>query len=259
MNKHKKIIQIAISAILAIGFIKFYLQEKEDAISNAYGMVEVLTASRDIPPRTELTEKYVISQKVPMRYVAPGAVIVKIPTDAMSKVKGKVTIAATPEGSQIVLSNLMVPSIKDTGVSPLIPPGKRAYILRLGNVDVANLILPGDYIDIMATFTVRKDNATSKMTNTILQNILVLGVGRDIKKSNDDVTSKKEGAESLMLTLALSPIEAQTMALSHSEAQGEIAVVVRPHGENEIRQVPATIPSNLLGMPQQPVAQKSAK
>src|SRR5262245_26480488 len=123
MTQHKKVIQIVISALFAIGFIKFYLQEKEDAIANAYGMVEVLTASRDIPPRTELTEKYLTTQKVPQRYVTPGAIVVKIPSDAMSKVKGKVTIASTPEGSQIAISNLTVPSIKDTGVAPLIPPG----------------------------------------------------------------------------------------------------------------------------------------
>ena len=42
----------------------------------------------------------------------------------------------------------------DFGVAPMLPPGKRGCVLRLGNLDVAKLILPGDHIDILATFTV---------------------------------------------------------------------------------------------------------
>ncbi len=244
--KHKKLLQVLISALFAIGFIQFYLKEKEKALANAYGMVEVLTAAKDIPPRTEITERDVTTQNVPLRYVAPGAVVVKVPADALGRVKGKVTIASVPEGSQIVMSNLIFPSPNTTGVAPLIPPGKRGYLLRLGNVDVANLILPGDFIDIIATFNVRKENATTKLTHTILQNILVVAVGRELKKSNEDVSGKKEAAESLILTLALNPIEVQTLALAQTESQGDISVVVRPHGDNQVYQIPVVTPGSIL-------------
>ena len=259
--QNKKVIQLAVSAVLAFFFVNFYLKQKEEAIATAYGMVEVLTAARDIPPHTQLAEAYIITQKVPLKYVAPGAYMVKIPSEAFSRVKGKVTVAATPEGTQIVQSNLVDPSIKDTGVAPLIPPGKRGYLLRLGNLDVANLILPGDHIDVMATFTLRKSdsNASSKVTYTILQNILVVGVGRELKQSNQDVTGKKEGSEGLVITLALDPVEAQSLALAQVESQGEISVVVRPHGENEIRPITGVTPGNLLGMPAPPTPARPSK
>ncbi len=248
--QNKKIIQLGLSALFALAFVQFYLKEKESAIANAYGMVEVLTASRDIPPRTELKERFLTTQKVPLKYVAPGAVIVKIPSDMLAKVRGKVTIAAMPEGTQVVQSNLTAPSMATTGVAPLIPPGKRGYLLRLGNLDVASLILPGDFIDVMATFTLRRDNVNTKATYTILQNIMVVGVGRELKKSNEDVSSR-DGKESLVLTLALEPVEAQSLALAQAESQGEISVTVRPHGESDIRAVPGVTPGNLLGIPQQ--------
>lgn len=254
--QNKKMLQIGISFLFALGFVQFYLKEKEEAIANAYGMVEVLTASRDIPPRTELTERLLTTQKLPLKYVAPGAIIVKIPSDSTNKVKGKVTIAAIPEGSQIVQSNLTFPSMDKTGVAPLIPPGKRGYLLRLGNIDVANLILPGDFIDVMATFTIKRENSQSKATYTILQNIMVVAVGRELKKSNEEATGKKEGVESLVLTLALEPIEAQSMALAQAESQGDISVTVRPHGESDIRAVPGVTPGNLLGMPVPPPQQQ---
>lgn len=251
MLQNKKVLQLAISAILAIGFIQFYLKEKEDAIASAHGMVEVLVAARDIPPRTKLSQSHVTTIKVPLKYVSPGAIMVKIPADAFERVKGKVTVAATPDGSQIVQSNLMDPSTKDTGVAPLIPPGKRGYLLRLGNLNVADLLLPGDHIDILATFAIRRGEATTKATYTILQNILVVGVGRELKKDTEDVSGKSKESESLVLTLALEPLEAQSLDLARAESQGDISVIVRPHGDSEIKDVGGIVPDNLLGMPAQ--------
>src|SRR4029077_13451764 len=203
MLQNKKAIQLIISAVMAILFVNYFLKAKEQSIENAYGMVEVLTAGRDIPPHTQLYPAYLTTQKVPLKFIEPGAFMVKIPSQAIGRVQGKVTIAAIPSGGQITQSNLTDPSVKDTGVAPLLPPGKRGYLLRLGNLDVADLILPGDHIDVLATFTIHQNNANSKATYTILQNILVVGVGRELRKSNQDVTGKKEGTEGLVLSLAL--------------------------------------------------------
>src|SRR5688500_10097906 len=123
--QNKKVIQFGVSALMALAFVQFYLKQKEDAISNAYGMVEVLSAARDIPPHTKLSANYLTTQKVPLKFMAPGAYMVKIPSETFTRIKDKVTLAAIPEGSQIVQSNLADPSMKDTGVAPLIPPGKR--------------------------------------------------------------------------------------------------------------------------------------
>jgi pilus assembly protein CpaB len=247
MLQNKKLIQLVISAAMALLFINFYLKQKEQAIENAYGMVEVLIAARDIAPHTQLSSAYLSTTKVPLKYMEPGAYMVKIPADAQARVMGKVTVAAIPEGAQIVQSNLVDPSMKGTGVAPLIPPGKRGYLLRLGNVDVAELILPGDHIDVLATFTIKREQGNSKATYTILQNVLVVAVGRELRKSNEDVTGKKTAVESLVLTLALEPTETERLTLAQAESGGEISIVVRPHGENDIRPLQGVTPGKLLG------------
>jgi Flp pilus assembly protein CpaB len=247
MFQNRKVIQLVVSAVMALLFVNFYLKSKEKTIEDAYGMVEVLSAARDIPPHTLLSVGYLTTQRVPLKFMQPGAYMVKIPSQVLARVQGKVTVAAIPEGAQITQSNLTDPSVKDTGVAPLLPPGKRGYLLRLGNLDVADLILPGDHIDIMATFTVKQKDVNSKATYTILQNILVVSVGRELKKSNQDVTGKKEGTEGLVLSLALEPTEAERLALAQSESQGDISIVVRPHGENDIKQIPPAAPGHLLG------------
>jgi Flp pilus assembly protein CpaB len=246
MFQNKKVIQLMISALLALLFVKFYLKQKEQAIEHSFGMVEVLVAARDIPPHTQLSDPYLTTQKVPLKYMQPGAFMVKIPEQYKERTKGKVTIAAVPEGTQITQANLTDPSIKDTGVAPLLPPGKRGYLLKLGTTDVADLILPGDRIDVMATFTIRKQDATSKATYTILQNILVVAVGKELKKSNEAVTGKKEGIEGLVVTLALEPTEAEQLALAQAESQNEISIVVRPHGENDIRKLSGVSPGRMV-------------
>jgi Flp pilus assembly protein CpaB len=248
MLQNKKLIQLVVSAVMAMLFVNFFLKSKEQSIQNSYGMVEVLAAARDIPPHTLITAAYLTTQSVPQKFMQPGAYMVKIPSQAMTRVQGKITLAAIPAGAQITQSNLADPSPKGSGISPLIPPGKRGYVLRLGNLEVQDLVLPGDHVDVLATFTVRQKDATqSKMTYTILQNILVLAVGKDIKQFNRDVTQKKDGNEGLNLSLALEPTEAERLALAQSESQGEISIVVRPHGENDIRQIPGVSPGKILG------------
>ena len=217
-------------------------------------MIEVISAARDIPPHTQITAALLTTKKVPIKFVEPGAFRVKIPGQSLDRVIGKVTTSAIAADAQITSANLNDPSVDKTGVAPLLPPGKRGYLLRLGNLDVAELILPGNYIDVLATFSVRqKDGSSAKATYTILQNILVIGVGRELRKPEQDVTSKKEGSESLVLTLALEPSEAERMALAQSESQGEISVVVGGHGDNTVTPVAGVTPAHLLdGNPEPP-------
>ena len=198
MPQNKKLIQLVISAILALAFVNFYLKARETAIESGYGMEEVIAAAQDIPPYKQITPALLTTKRVPQNYIEPGAFRVKIPGMGFDRIIGKVTTVAISAGAQITGANLNDPSIEKTGPSPLLPPGKRGYLLRLGNLDVAGLILPGNYVDILATFTVRqKDGTSTKATYTILQNILVIGVGKELRKPNQDVTSKKEGGGKL--------------------------------------------------------------
>jgi pilus assembly protein CpaB len=246
MLDNKKLVQVVVSGAMALLFVNFYLKQKEENIEVGYGMVKVLAASRDIPPHTALNAEFLTTKEVPSKYVEPGAIQVKYPGQETDRIRGKVTVSAIAAGSTITQSNLNYPDVKESGVAPLLPPGKRGFTLRLGNMDVADLILPGDHVDILATLTVRVKDGESKATYTILQNILVVGVGKDLKPRNLDVASKKEVIEGLVLTVAVEPAEAERLALAVAQAQGEISVVIRPHGDNSVKAVPGATPSNLV-------------
>src|SRR5579859_2438752 len=123
--------QLVISGLLALAFVKFYLTAKEQNMESEYGMIDVVSAAKDIPPHTLMTAALITTKKVPLKFVEPGAFRIKIPGQAVDRIIGKVTTSAISAGAQITNANLNEPSQDKTGVAPLLPPGKRGYLLRL--------------------------------------------------------------------------------------------------------------------------------
>jgi len=251
MPENKRLIQLVISGAIALLFVQFYLKAREQNIELGFGMQDVVVAAQDIPSNRKVTADMLTTRSVATRDVEPGAFREKIPNDGMKKVIGKVAIAAIPAGAQILTTNLQVPSALGTGVGPMIPPGKRGYLLRLGNMDVAKLIIPGNHIDILATFTIRQkgSDATQKATYTILQDIEVAAVDKDIIQMGRDVTGKEQTTEGRLLTLVVTPTEAATLAHASIESGGEISVVIRGAGDDEKQPVTPISGANLFERP----------
>jgi len=251
MFENKKVVQLLLSAVMTLLIVQLYFKAKEQNIALGFGMVTVLVASNDIPPNQAVTADMIGIKQVSAQDIEPGAFREKIPGEARKRVIGKVTMAAIPAGGQIMQTNLRNPAAAETGIAPMLPPGKRGYVLRLGNLDIAKLILPGDHIDILATFTVRQkgSDATSKETYTILQNVLVVAVDKDIIKSERGESGKNETTEGRLMTLAITSVESERLAHAQIESGGEISIVVRAHGDDGIGPIPPVSASNLLDHP----------
>lgn len=248
MPDNKKIIQVVVSLVVTLVLVNFYFKNREQSMVSTYDMVTVFVAARDIPPHTLMQPALLATRQIPLKFMEPGAVMVKIMDQDVRRVLGKVTQISIQSGAQVTQNALADPAPNTTGIAPITPAGKRAFLLRLGNTDVGSIILPGDHIDVMATFTVHdpKTNAQTRGTYTILQNVLVLAVGRELRNPNEDVTKKKEGAEALMLTLALEPADCERLSLAQAESQGEINVVVRPHGDANIIPLHGATPNQII-------------
>src|SRR5690349_10247749 len=124
MPENKKLIQLLASGFMALLFVQFYLKAKEQNIELGFGMVNVLVASNDIPPNRAITADMITTKTVAGRDIEPGAFREKLPGDGLKRILGKVTMAAVPAGGQIVQTNLRSPSATDTGITPMLPPGK---------------------------------------------------------------------------------------------------------------------------------------
>src|ERR1017187_2490953 len=148
MFENRKIVQLLLSGVMTLLIVELYFKAKEQNIALGFGMVSVLVAANDIPPNQAISADMIAVKQVSAQDIEPGAFREKIPGELRKRVIGKVTMAAIPATGQIMQTNLRNPAAAETGIAPMLPPGKRGYVLRLGNLDIAKLILPGDHIDI---------------------------------------------------------------------------------------------------------------
>jgi len=246
MADQRKLIQIVISGVVALVFVNFYLKGREQHLEGGYVMIDVLAAAKDIPSRTEIRPDQLTTKRVPQKYMEPGSIIIKVPGTEYDKVKQKVTIAGILSGATITYANLNDPDMNKGGIAPHVALGKRAYLLRLGNLDVQQLVLPRDRIDILATLPIGNNR---RGTYTVLQNILVIAVGKDIIRPEETSIGKSNTGESLVLTLAVTPLEAQQLDWVRKESDGEISVTVRAQNDNTVQPIPGIGPEGLIHTP----------
>lgn len=254
MADNRKLIQILVSGGVALFFVNYYLKAREKGIENGFAMVDVLAASRDIPARTEIRPDQIMTKRVPERYLEPGAILIKDPSNEYQKVKQKLTVAAIPAGGSIIMANLNDPSPDTTGIAPIIPQGKRDYSLRLGNLDIQQVILPRDRVDILATLPIAgKNGQNTRGTFTILQNVLVLGVDKEFIRPTETAGRRPGSQNGAVLHLAVSPIEAEKLELALKESDGTIAVTVRAPNDSALNpELPGIGPDNLMDHPSGP-------
>ena len=226
-------------ALAAAGIYWWILSSKESALSSQLERATVLTAKFDLPARTIMNTDLVETREIPRMYLEQDAYEVRSQSD-LKLVSNLVTAVRVPKGNQLTQSALVSLS-PEAGLSVKVPPGYRGCVLPLDN-DLLRLIKPGDRIDILVTFeAVMGDNRKERVTATILQNVLVLGVGANLGQGLSSAQAKAKDKEEagdqsfsdkMGLSLALNPNEAQYLALSIK--QGDVAVVVRGLGDVEL-------------------------
>ncbi|MCM2267887.1 MAG: Flp pilus assembly protein CpaB [Elusimicrobiales bacterium] len=226
-------------ALAAAAIYWWVLTSKERDLAAANEPATVLVAKYDLPARTIMNVDLVETRVIPKMYIEQDAYEVKSQSD-IKLVSNLVTSIRVPKGNQITQSALVSLS-PESGLSVKVPPGYRGCVLPLEN-DLLRLIKPGDRVDILVSFdAVMGDNRKEKVTATILQNVLVLGVGSNLGQGLSGTQAKAKAAaeaadaafsEKAALSLALNPNEAQYLALSAK--QGSVDVVVRGLGDVEL-------------------------
>lgn len=226
-------------AMIAALIYWLLLNSKQNAINAQLERTTILVAKFDLPARTVMNVDLVETREVPRVYLEQDAYEVRSQSD-IKLVSNLVTAIRIPKGNQITQSALTSLS-PEAGLSVKVPPGYRGCILPLDS-EMLKLLKPGDHIDVLVTFdAVMGDNRKEKVTATILQNVLVLGVGADLGQgmSAQQLKAKQKAAsadqafsDKMGVSLALNPNEAQYLALS--QQQGQVSIVVRGLGDVEL-------------------------
>jgi len=226
MNR-TRLLMIGVLA-LALGFLAsvyVYRSLQSKSGVSADSGVDVIVAADDLQVGARVEERDIKIIKIPAADLPPGS------PRKRSDVLGHGVIVPISKG-EFILPNRLAGENAGSGLPSLIPPGMRAVSVRVNEiVSVAGFVTAGTRVDVLLTGT-PAGNAESQ-TTTVLQNVAVLASGHTLER-----TATGEAQNSAVITLLVSPDDAQRLTLASSE--GHIQLALRNPLDTKQDEVPAS-------------------
>jgi pilus assembly protein CpaB len=225
MNR-TRLLMIGVLA-LALGFLASVyvyrnLQSKTGAGSESG--TDVIVAANDLQVGARVEEHDIKIIKINAADLPQGA------PRRRSDVLGHGVIVPISKG-EFILPNRLAGENAGAGLPALIPPGMRAVSVRVNEVvSVAGFVTPGTRVDVLLTGT---PGGGEQQTTTVLQNVAVLASGHTLER-----TATGEAQTTAVITLLVSPDDAQRLTLASSE--GHIQLALRNPLDTKQDEVPAS-------------------
>jgi pilus assembly protein CpaB len=196
----------------------------------------VVVAARSMAIGTPLTAEDVKVVMWPAGSPVPGAI------GSVKEVVNRGLITAVLQNEPIT-SNKLASAQAGSGLPPAIPPGMRAMSVKVNDViGVAGFVVPGSRVDVVVT--IRKEN--DGITSTVATNVQVLAAGTRLDQGRSETESKPK--DSTVVTLMVTPKDAERIALAQSE--GQIVLALRNPLDHEAIETGGVRTRALLGQPE---------
>ena len=226
MNR-TRLLMIGVLA-LALGFLAsvyVYRSLQSRSGPGSDSGVDVIVAADDLQVGARVEEHDIKIIKIPAADLPPGS------PRRRSEVLGHGVIVPISKG-EFILPNRLAGENAGAGLPSLIPPGMRAVSVRVNEVvSVAGFVTPGTRVDVLLTGT--PGGANEQQTTTVLQNVAVLASGHTLER-----TATGEAQTTAVITLLVSPDDAQRLTLASSE--GHIQLALRNPLDTKQDQFPAS-------------------
>lgn len=172
-----------------------------------------MVATHDMPLGTLLRQSDLKLVNLPER-AAPKAVVYD-PKDAVNRV------VLVPVGlNEPIVTTRLSGTTTVEGMASVIDPGLRAVSVQINDSSgVAGLVQPSSRVDVLFT---RPGNMAEATTSTILENVKVLSVGKQVPTGQ---TVDPKAPKSPVVTLLLTPADAQKLELAKN--QGKVSLSLR--------------------------------
>ena len=247
MRKHKSFILLGtaiVTALITTVLIVRVLQGKVMAKERASIETQpIAVAVADLAWGTALNKDMIKTVPFPKEYVPPGCF------SSAEGLAGRVLVYPVKMNEPIFESRLAPQTIQAGGVAALISPNKRAIAVKVDKViGVSGFLHAGNRVDVLVTVATVK--SSDPVTKIVLENILVLAVGPDVEKKG------KEPVSVDVITLEVTPVEAEKLALAASE--GKIQLALRNFNDTQDAFTRGmTIPNLLASYSGEPVERKT--
>ena len=225
MNR-TRLLMIGVLALAAGLFASFWVYKNlpgNSAANNEPG-IEVIVAADDMQVGARVEDHDIKIIKIPASDLPAGAPRRK------SDVVGHGVIVPITKG-EFILPNKLAGENAGSGLPALIPPGMRAVSVRVNEVvSVAGFVTPGTRVDVLLTGT--PAGTGEQQTTTVLQNVAVIAANRTLERS-----ATGEAQNSTVITLLVSPDDAEKVALAGTE--GHIQLALRNPLDTRAEEVPS--------------------
>ncbi len=217
----------------------------------------VLTASRDLTIGSLITANDVIWS--PVKNSAVLSTYMLRGKTKPADVIGAVVRRAVYKGTPLTWSSIVRPGQYGFLAAALRPNHRAVTIMVNRATSQAGLIYPGDRVDVILTVQLKEDGTrkTNTFTGTILENIRVVAVNRQVESSianqGGQPNSRTSRNAASTITLEVLPSEAERLVLANSK--GDISLAMRSLTDGRRRDtLTATVFENLLSLPPPPEA-----
>src|SRR5215469_18827356 len=173
--------------------------------------VQVMVAANDLQVGARVEERDIRIITIPGGDLPPGAPRKK------ADVIGRGVILPISKG-EFILPTRLAGENAGNGLPALIPPGMRAVSVRVNEVvSVAGFVMPGTRVDVLLTGA--PTGGGEQQTTTVLQNVEVLASGHTLER-----TSTGEAQNTAVITLKVTPEDAQRLTLASTEGHIQLAL-----------------------------------
>ncbi|HZO55107.1 MAG TPA: Flp pilus assembly protein CpaB [Bryobacteraceae bacterium] len=193
--------------------------------------VKIMAAARDLPAGTMIGKKDLKLITIAERDKPGGALVG--PQEALNRA----LLFPVNQNEPITAPKLSTLGGAE-GVSATIQPGMRAVSVAFTDATGASgLLQPRSHVDVLFT---RTGSLTEAMTVTLLEDVVVLSVGRNTEVQQTGVANVKTAVRSSTstqtATLMVTPEQAQKLELGKN--QGKISLALRNPSDRSIRNEP---------------------
>jgi len=224
-KKNRKMLIIALTlSLITAALIYIYISgiKPEQAPEKEY--TKVCTAARTITEFTQITAPDIAEVEVDKELYREGMVTDK------EQIIGKWALQDIVKDEFIRKER--IGDEESLNFSYYIPEGTRAVSMNVTEqVNAANLLRPGDYVDVIASFNKEEEVygertvTYPKITKIILQNVRVLALGQDRK-----LPAEKLQEQPATITLAVKKEDVEKFV--YAAEYGIIRLALRPAGDN---------------------------
>lgn len=217
LMKNKLVFIFAIIfGFITVFLIMSYLNNARKALDDTV-YVQIVVAKEDISAKKLINENMIEKKTIPLKYKHEKEI------EKGEDVLGKITLIPIYKGESILDNQITGESNNKDGLSYNIPQGKRAMTVAVDNVSgLEGLIKTDDRVDVVTAIEIG-EKPPVYYTVVVLQDILVLAVGKNFETPMENNEKKQDEIKTVTLSVSLE----ESLKLKMASHRGSISLILR--------------------------------